>query len=84
VNRLGRLLAAESIISLISKLVLMAVIVERSTFRFLNMSLTGVPYFWDMMRSASLTFGKTFGKSSLLTTPSANAEERSKRRVMKP
>ena len=82
-NRFGRLFAAESMIVLISKLVLMAVIVERRTFRFLKMSLTGFPYFWEMIRSASLTLEKTLGKMSLLTTPSAKAEESSRSWVMR-
>ena len=52
---------------------------DRNTFRFLTMSLKAVPYLCEIIRSASFTFGKTFGKSSRPITPSVRPEKRSKR-----
>ncbi len=37
------------------------------------------PYFWETRRSASLTLGKTFGKTSRPITPSVRAEKRLRR-----
>jgi hypothetical protein len=42
-NKLGRLFPADSTISLISMLVLIALMVDRSTFKFLKINLTDVP-----------------------------------------
>ncbi len=76
-NRLGRLVPAESMIPFTSTLVLIALMMERSLFRSLKViNSIGIRYFLKTIRSASLTFGRTLGSSSLLITPSVRVEKR--------
>jgi hypothetical protein len=52
---------------------------KRKGRRFSRPSIDVILYFGKRIRSASFTFGKTFGKSSRLITPSARIEKRWKR-----
>src|SRR4030067_3562005 len=76
-NRLGSVVPTESRIPFTSTLVLTALMMDRSLFRSLKViNSIGILYFLETIRSASLTFGRTFGRSSLVITPSVNAEKR--------